>query len=42
MVKYKWVSPYKCSKCGLKTDDPDADLITIDGKDYCNDCAGKL
>ena len=42
LKKYKFDYHLKCTKCGFKTQDPESDLITIDGKDYCNDCASKL
>ena len=42
MIKYKFDYQWKCTKCGFKTQDPEADLITLNGKDYCNDCASKL
>jgi len=32
---------FKCDLCGYETNDPDADLITIKGRDLCNDCATK-
>ena len=32
---------FKCSVCKKGTSDPEADLITIKGRDLCNDCASK-